>query len=81
MGPQALGNAVLQHQDLITVHDGADALGNDDGGGAREGLGQALAEGGIGLIIQGAGGVVQDQKFRSAGQGPGNEDPLLLAAA
>ena len=81
MGPQALGNSVLQYQNLIAVHDGADALGYDDGGGAGEGLGQTLAEGGVGLIIQGAGGVVQDQKFRPAGQGPGNEDPLLLAAA
>ena len=38
------------------------------------------AHGGVRLVIQGAGTVVQDQHFRLSRQSPRHQQPLLLAA-
>ena len=81
MGAVAQLFALLQHQDVVGVEDGADPLGDDHRGDALVLLPQGLAQGGVGAVVQGGGGVVQDQNFRGAGQGPGHQHPLLLAAA
>ena len=68
MRAQAQHFAVLHHQDLIAVHHGADALGDDDGGGRLALLAQRLAEGRFGLKVQRAGCVVQQQDIGRARQ-------------
>ena len=73
--------AVLQHQDMVGMENRTDALGDDDGGHAAVLLPQSLAEQGVGLIVQRAGGIVENQDFGAACQGPCHQQALLLAAA
>ena len=61
--------------------DGADALGNDDPCGVFVVFGDGLAQSGVGLVVQSAGGIVKDQNLRPCGQSPGDEQPLPLSAA
>ena len=78
MGAMAQDSALLQHYDLIQVPDGGDALGHDNGGGIPMVLPDGLSDRGIGLIVQGRGGVVQNQNLRLHSQGSGNQQALLL---
>ena len=76
----AQDSALLQHYDLIQIPDGGDALGHDNGGGIPMVLPDGLSDRGIGLIVQGRGGVVQNQNLRLHSQSSGNQQALLLTA-
>ena len=73
--------ALFQHQNVVRVENGADPLGDDDGGDALVLLPQGFPQGGVGAVVQGGRGVVQNEDLRGACQGPGHQHPLLLAAA
>ena len=57
-------------------------MGDDDNGhaGAAAGVLQQFENGLAGVVVQGAGGLVAEQKLWVLGQGPGDGHPLLLAA-
>ena len=63
------------------MKDGADPLGDDDGGDALIFFPEGFPQRRVCFVVQGGGGVVQNQDFRRAGQGPGHQHPLLLPAA
>ena len=80
MGAHADGFAPIQHNNLVRVTNGADALGHDDLGDVVQLFGQPLPQLCVGAVVQRGEGVVEYQNFRLAGQRPGNGKPLLLAA-
>ena len=80
MGALAHQTALVQHQDLVCVQHGGDALCHDDDGGVV-GLGlQGAAQGHVGLVVQGRETVVEQINFGVLGNGTGDGQALLLAA-
>ena len=80
MGPLAHQFAVAEHQNLVGVADAAGALGHDEYGHIAFQLFDGLPQFQVGDKVQGAGGVIQNQDIRLPHQGPGNGQPLFLAA-
>ena len=74
MGAESQRDPVLKYQDLITVHDRADTLGNDNGSSARERFCKLGTECCVGLVIKGTRGIIENQEFRVSRQSPCNED-------
>ena len=74
-------SAPVQHQDLVGIAHGADALGDHEGGAALHQLVERLLDLVLGLGVHAAGRVVQDQDARVEQQRAGDRDALLLAAA
>ena len=72
--------AIVHDDDHIRVHDGDNALGNDDLGRAGERGAQCLADLGICRGIDRAGGVVQNEDLRLFQDGAGDAKTLLLSA-
>ena len=70
--------AVVQHQDPVAVLDGAEPVGDDEAGAVQ--AVQGFRNLFLGLVVQGGCGFVEDQDFRPGRDGPGDHDPLLLAA-
>ena len=64
--------AIIEHQDLIGVHDGRDALGDDHDGGVVQLMGQPCAQGGIGLVIERGEAVIKDEDLRFDRKRTGN---------
>ena len=86
-GGHEVGNRLAERLDiplydhnLIRMADGADPLGHDDAGGPIAAA-DLPAQGGVRLVIQGAGRIVQHQNLRLSGQRSGNQKPLFLPAA
>src|SRR5699024_2017110 len=76
-----LQDALLsQDQDTVVVLDGGQAVGDGQGGAAMGQFFQALAHQDLALVVQGAGGLVQDQDGRVFQKDPCDAQPLLLAA-
>ena len=85
MGALAHQTALVQHQDLVCVQHGGDALCHDDDGGVV-GLGlQGAAQGHVGLVVQGRETVVEQINFRFFGDGAGaavlaaSEEPGIIS--
>ena len=77
----ALGDpAALDHHDLVGVDDGGEAVGDHDHGAAMADARQGALDGGLGLVVHGAGGLVQHQDRRVLEQRPGQREALALAA-
>ena len=72
--------AAVEHEDLIGITDGADALGDDDLRRAGKLLRKPLAERRVGLIVQRGERIVENQNFRRSCQRPRDGKPLLLPA-
>ena len=72
--------APLQDEDLVGVPDGAQALGDDEGGPPGHQGAQRLLDLLLGLGVDARGGVVQDQDARVEEERAGDRDPLLLPA-
>ena len=73
--------ALVQHQDLVGVAHGADALGDDKAGAPFHQPVERLLDLVLGDGVDAAGRVVQDQDARVEQQGAGDGDALLLPAA
>ena len=70
----------MEHDDLVCMLDGADALGNDQDRGVLCLFCQRLAQRCIRLEVQGRKAVVENVKLRLFRQRPGNRQPLFLPA-
>ena len=79
MGAHVRQTPLVQHHDAVAGHDGVDALGDDDLGGAGQGRPQTAADVLVGGHVHGGGGVVQDQDFWPLQDGPGDQQALALA--
>ena len=79
VGAHRMHPAVLQDDDLVGVHHGGDALGDDELGHIPQ-LRQSGADLPLSGGVHGAGGVVENQDFRPLEQGTGDAQPLLLPA-
>ena len=73
--------AFIQHQDLVGVDHGADALRDDEGRAAFHQRVERFLDLRLGRQIHAGGRVVQDQDARIEQQGAGDGDALLLSAA
>ena len=80
MGAGFQNPSAVHNDNHIRVLDGGNPLGDNQLGGAGDFLPEGLADHGIGVGVHGGGGVVQNQDFRLFQQGPGDAQPLLLAA-
>mgnify|MGYP000706986087 CR=1 FL=1 len=94
--PQAVVDAVLceqlvvgagfldavgtEDEDAVVVLDGGQAVGDGQRGAAVGQLFKALAHQDLALVVQSAGGLVQDQNGRVLQEDAGDGDALLLAA-
>ena len=79
----ALGHlATLQHDDLVSVDDGGEAVGDDQRGavGGDEVLSADLISSSVFEAVERRGGLVEDQDRRALEDGAGDGDALLLAA-
>ena len=72
--------AMVENDDLVGVHDGADALGDDDAGRVGKFFGDAATDRFVGLVVEGREGVIKDEDLRFGSDGPGDAKALLLAA-
>lgn len=70
----------VDDDDLVGIPDGGETVGDGDGGAVSGELLQAFLDVAFTFIVQGAGGLIQDQDRRIFKEYPGNGDPLLLAA-
>jgi len=64
--------AVVDHQELVGIADGAQAMGDHEAGPARHEAEQSLVDAGFGACIDAAGGLVEDKDRRVGDDGPGN---------
>ena len=79
MAPKLHHLSLPDHGDNVGVSDRAQPVGYHDGGPAH----RELVEGGLdhhlGLVVQGAGGLVQKHDLGVLEHGPGDGDPLFLS--
>ena len=80
MGSLTHAEPVLQHKDPVREADGGGPLGNDKGQGRMLHPPQGAAKGRVRGVIQGGGAVIQDQDGGLPDEGPGDGQPLTLAA-
>ena len=80
MGAPADHLPFVKDKDFVHRQDGGHPLGDHNRGGAAVMLPDGPAQRRVRPVIQGGGGIVQDQDFRIRGQRPGNQQALLLAA-
>ena len=72
--------AFVQDDDLVGVLDGAEAVGDGDGGAAGHELLEGLLDAALGLGVERGGGLVEDEDGRVLEDGAGDADALALAA-
>ena len=80
MGADGADAAAVHDDDAVGVLNRGHALGNDNFSGIRDELAEALADQRVGPGVHSGGGIVQDQDLGLLQQGPGDAEPLLLAA-
>ena len=80
MGAQLGHVALVHHHDLVGLHQGGDAVGDQDHSTVLHALPQTGADKDVGLRVHGGQGIVKDQNGRFAGQGAGDGRALLLTA-
>src|ERR1700730_6208157 len=71
---------LLDDEDLVGAADGGEAVGDHEGGPALHEVAQAVLDHGLGLGVEGAGGLVEDEDAGVGQDGPGDGDALALAA-
>ena len=71
---------VIQYDDLIRVHNGADALSDDDSCGIGELLRDTASDCFIGSVVESREGVVEDQDLRLGSDRSRDTESLLLTA-
>ncbi len=80
MGAALHDPAGLHDQDLVGGADRGQAVGDDHGGAALQGLGERLLDGRLGGVVQVGGGLVQDDHALAGQQQPGDGHALAFAA-
>ena len=76
--PRWTTRPAAEHDDLVAVADGAQAVGDDQAGASP--APEVVVDDGLGLGVQRAGGLVEHQQARVADQRPGDLQALPLAA-
>jgi hypothetical protein len=83
-GEQFLMRAVLDNASLLEYQNGVcrahgrQAMGDEKHGTVPTHLGEVALDNGFGLVIERAGGFVEDEDARVTHQGPGNGQALAL---
>jgi len=72
--------SLLDHVDAIGVDDRGQVVRDDHAGDASELARDALGDDGLSQVVECAGGLVEHQDARAADDGPGDQEPLTLAA-
>ena len=80
VGARLLDPLCAQHKDPIVILDGGQSVGDGQGRAAMGQLFEALAYEDLTLVVQRAGGLVQNEDGRVLEEDPGNGNALLLAA-
>ena len=80
VGADGLDPAGVHQDDPVGELERAEAVGDQEGGAVAGELLDRLADQGLVLDVDGAGGLVEDQDGRVAEHGAGQGDPLPLAA-
>ena len=80
MGSFLTDAAVGQHHDLVHLLDGGQPVGDDHAGSVFHQPGKRRLHRRLAFIVQGAGGLVQDQDGRIFQENPGQADSLPLSA-
>ena len=82
MGADSRYFSAVQDNDLVRVHDRADALGNDQhrGTGLFDHGVECFTQLSIGLVVQSAECIIEDEYIGFLGQCTGNGKTLLLSA-
>ena len=70
----------FEDEDDVGVADGGEPVGDDDGGAAFEGLVEGGLDGGLGGVVQGGGGFVEDDDAGLGEQQPGDGEALAFPA-
>ncbi len=78
-GPLGLDAAIFEDDDVIGPAEGGPAVGDDQTGGLTLGE-DALPQGLLGVDVEGAGEVVEDEEFRLPDEHAGSAGPLDLPA-
>ena len=73
--------SAIKHEDAVGMANRAQAVGDDKRGAAVEQSGQALLDQPFALGVEVTGGLVEDEDARVGQDGPGDGQPLALAAA
>ncbi len=71
--------AVIDHQDVVGIPDGAQAVGDDEAGASGHQAQQGLLDAGLGARVHAAGGFVEDQDCRVGQDGAGDGEQLALS--
>ena len=72
--------AIVEHDDAVGVHNGADALRNDEFRGILRFLFERVTYGTVGFEVERGEGIVEDQDFRMTVDGACDRQTLLLPA-
>ena len=70
--------AVVEHNDLVGVHDGCDALGHDHERGVGNVFGKLFAQASVGLVVEGAKRIIENHDLGLFGQRAGDGQALAL---
>ena len=80
MSARLLDTLCAQHKDTVVVLDGGQSVGNGQGRAAMGQLFEALAHKDLALVVEGAGGFVQNEDGRVLQEDPRDRNALLLTA-
>ena len=80
MSARLLDPLCAQHKDTVVILDGGQSMGNGQGRAAMGQLFEALAHQNFALIVEGAGGFVQNEDGRVLQEDPRDRNALLLTA-
>ena len=72
--------AFIERKDHVGVGDGRQTVGDNQGGSADHQTGQGVLNLPLGLAVEGAGRLIQQQEWRVLENGPRDGDALALAA-
>ena len=78
MRPHARNATLVKNDDLVGMHDGCNALRDDDDGFAAHARMKSTAQRSIGLVVKGREAVVEQVSTGVGCQGAGNGEPLTL---
>ena len=78
--PELQQPAIVEDRDAVGVADGRETVRHDDRGATGHEPGQRLLDQALGLVVERAGGLVEDEDGRVLEDGPGDGDALALAA-
>ena len=74
------GTTTTDHNNTVSIVDGGEAVGNDNGGATFPGLVQSFLDYLLTLRVQGRGGFIEEKDLGVTDQSPSNGNSLLLSS-